>query len=177
MRRTISAVLVAMAIPAHALAQSPDPLPVPRESVSVGVATNFAVEGSGPWFAPGVRLGVPLGARAAVDLESSAVFGGKSPSPNGSITSFLALNIRLSRAGRAPDATSRYWIVGLRYMPIRWPPEKPEAAYDHDLAFTAGYGWDQIFQSRRRVGAEIGFSGGRGFLVFATLVFAVRVPH
>ena len=145
---------------------------VPRERVTVALATNGALEGSGPWFAPGVRVGVPVGGRAGIDFESTAVFGGKLPSPHGSITSFHALNIRRLRAPRARDGTSRYWVYGLRYTPLTWPPARTDDRYN-DLAVTFGHGWDQVFSNGGRFGGEIGFSGGRGFLFFATFVAAL----
>lgn len=168
-------VVFAIVLALTAAARAQDVPAPPREGVSIGVATNVALEGSGPWFAPGIRIGLPLAARASVDLESSAVFGGRLPSPHGSITSFLALNARWLIDQRKPDGTARYWITGLRYSPIKWPPEKGDAAYDDDLAFTIGYGWDQVLRSRTRVGTEMGFSGGRGFLFFFTLNVGVSV--
>ena len=168
-------VVVAFVVALPAVARAQDASAPPRERVNVGVATNLAIEGSGPWFAPGIRVGVPLGARAALDVESSAVFGGGLPSPYGSITSFLVLNARWLRDDRKSDGTARYWITGLRFTPIKWPPEKEDAAYDSDLAFTFGHGWDQIFKRGTRVGTEIGFSGGRGYLFFFTLNVGVSI--
>ena len=164
-------VLVVLGLPAVARAQAAAELLQPvRESISLGFATNVALEGSGPWFAPGLRLGVPITSRMSLDIESSAVFGGRLAPPYGSITSFLAVNARRLRDNRASDGTARYWIFGLRYTPVKWPPEKAEP--HDDLAITFGHGWDQIFPSRWRVGGEVGFSGGNGFLLFATLVVA-----
>jgi hypothetical protein len=172
MSRLISlVVLVLVGGSSAAAAQgAAEPAQPSRERISVSLATNVALEGSGPWFAPGLRLGVPLTRRLSVDLESSAVFGGKLEAPYGSITSFFALNARRLREDRAPDGTARYWLFGLRYTPIKWPPEKTQP--HDDLAVTFGHGWDQIFPSRWRVGGEIGLSGGNGFLLFATLVIA-----
>ena len=78
--------------------------------------------------------------------------------------------MRRLREDRASDGSARYWLYGLRYTPIKWPPEKVEP--HDDLAVTFGHGWDQVFRSRWRFGAEIGISGGNGFLLFATLVIA-----
>ena len=164
-------VFVALGLPGAARAQAAaEPVQPVRERISVGLATNAALEGSGPWFAPGIRLGVPLTSRVSVDIESSAVFGGRLEPPYGSITSFLAVNARRLRNDRASDGTARYWMFGLRYTPIKWPPDKVEP--HDDLAITFGHGWDQIFPSRWRVGGEVGFSGGNGFLLFATIVIA-----
>ena len=172
MSRTIMlAVLLVVGRPATGAAQvAAEPGPSSPERISVGLATNIAVEGSGPWFAPGIRVGVPVTRRLSLDLESSAVFGGKLEAPYGSITSFLALNARRLRAERASDGIARYWLFGLRYTPIQWPPDKAQP--HDDLALTFGHGWDQVLRSRWRVGAEIGVSGGAGFLLFATLVIA-----
>ena len=101
MSRTIMlAVLLVVGRPATGAAQvAAEPGPSSPERISVGLATNLAVEGSGPWFAPGIRVGVPVTRRLSLDLESSAVFGGKLEAPYGSITSFLALNARRLRDG------------------------------------------------------------------------------
>jgi hypothetical protein len=161
-----------LAAPASARAQTsaeiPGPPEMPRERISFGVVTNFALEGSGPWLAPGLRVTVPLGKRAAFDAESSAVFGGKTGF--GSINSFMAANLRLFRGSRQGDGTGRSWIAGLRYYPIT----RQGAARSSDVALTLGHGWDQVFASGRRVAGEIGFSGGSGFLFFATI--AVMFP-
>jgi len=172
-KRIAVLVLVVMlvdAAPTHAQNVAPR-AQAPRERATLAIATNGALEGSGPWFAPGLRVGVPLGARTGLDLESSAVFGGRLPSPHGSINSFFALNVRRLRAARASDGTSRYLMYGLRYTPIEWPPERQGNRYN-DLAFTFGHGWDQVFSNGGRFGGEVGFSGGRGFLFFATFVAA-----
>ena len=144
-----------------------------RERVTASVAVNLALEGSGPWFAPGARLVVPLGHRYAVDVESSAVFGGRLDAPYGSITSFLAMNLRRLTGSRPEDGTARYWIYGLRYTPIARVAPRP-GQYEDDVALTIGHGWDQVF-GRPRVAAEVGVSGGRGFLLFATLVVGIAL--
>jgi hypothetical protein len=172
MRRLPTAVILLFLLPSPAGAQGTEPASQFREHVGIGPVANLALEGSGLWFAPGIRLGVPLTTRTSLDVESSAVFGGKLPAPYGSITSFLAVNARRLRSERRSDGTARYWIFGLRYTPIRWPPEKEEP--HDDLALTLGYGWDQVFASRWRVGTEIGVSGGNGFLLFTTI--AVSMP-
>ena len=161
-------VLGVVVVPSRGLAQtsgaSSETRDTPHERVAFGLVANVALEGSGPWLAPGLRVTMPFGARAALDVESSAVFGGGTP--YGSITSFLAANIRLHRGSRKDDGSGRSWIVGLRHYPI----SRQGHAHSSDLALTLGHGWDQVFASGRRVAGEVGFSGGSGFLFFATIV-------
>jgi hypothetical protein len=161
--------LVALAASAtRAAAQSETTSPAsPRERASVALAASVALEGSGPWLVPGVRVAVPLGGRVAVDVEAARVFGGRSE--YGSITSLVAVNVRFLRRAREADGAGRYWLAGARYYPITGS----HASFSSDVAATFGHGWDQVFASGRRLGAEVGFSGGRGYLVFLTIVVGI----
>ena len=136
------------------------------ERIGIGAALTPAIEGVDPWFAAGYRLNVPIGARAGIDVESSVVSGGRSP--YGSITSFLALNVRIARGERAADGTGRYWIAGLRYLPI----SRSGRVGDADLGLTLGHGWDQTLR-RGRIAAEVGLSGGESVMIFGTLIFSL----
>jgi len=160
---------IMLMVPATAAAQTPSTALGSRERVTLAVTTNVASDFGSLLLAPGLRITAPLGKYAGIDFESSAVFGGKNAPPAGSITSFLALNVRHMRAARTENGESRYWIYGLRYTPIQWPTSRAAASYDDDFALTIGHGWDQVFDDVRYA-AEIGFSGGNGFLLFGTFV-------
>ena len=106
----------------------------------------------------------PLGGRVSIDVEAARVFGGRTE--YGSITSLLAVNARFLRGHREADGAGRYWLTGARYYPITGA----NAPFSSDLAATFGHGWDQVFASGKRVAAEVGFSGGRGYLISLTIV-------
>lgn len=168
------AAVAVLSLPAIGLAQTAPPA-APRERVTVGLVPNLATDIDGLILAPGLRLSAPLGARWGVDIEANKVFGERNPPPSGSIKSFFAVNFRHLRAPRTDDGVSRYWIYGLRYTPIQWPASRRDASYDNDMALTIGHGWDQTFANGMRCGAELGLSGGNGFLLFGTFVVGLPV--
>lgn len=87
----LSLVLAPSLPPAQDQSGGPGPY---GERVAIALLSNVAVESVGPWVTLGLRLSVPLGRRAGVHLESSAVFGRPLGTLPSSMTSFIALNVR-----------------------------------------------------------------------------------
>jgi len=124
-----------------------------------------ALEGGGPWLMTGLRISTPLGSRAGLDVESGAIFGGKTVFS--SITSFNALQLRLMRTRRADDGRARAWLVGLFHVPVH--PSRSAARRRDEVMLTIGRAWDQVYRNGARLSGEVGFRGGVGYMVYATV--------
>jgi hypothetical protein len=137
------------------------------EGPAIGLTATPALEGGGPWFMPGVRLSLPLGGRHAIDLEGGRILGATGEFAR--IRTYYASQVRFMRPP-SREGRGRYWLAGLRYIDRArlFPTRDLEAVEDPDVALTVGYGWNQR-RRRLRTVQEVGFSGGEGFLVYATL--------
>jgi hypothetical protein len=167
--RFIACFLVVVAVHAGAEASgapagSAAPL---QEGLAVGLLATPAREGGGPWFLPAVRVSAPLGAKRGVDFDAGRIFGGSNKYAD--IRRFYAGQFRFRRADQE-DAMGRYWLVGLMFMSITKldgqggvRDKKPYAA------LSIGHGWNQAFPNGTRAVSELGFSGGEGFMVYATI--------
>lgn len=166
----LALLLPALAAP-PALAQDVPPVPTRgplRDGVAFGGVFAPALEGSGPWLMPSIRLSVPLGARHGIDVDSGAIVGGVNKYSE--IRSFLAFQIRFLKEPLDAQGRTRYWLIGPMYMPdVQVDRERRVVSRKGHTALTIGHGWAQRFRSGARVTGEIGFSGGDGFLVFAGL--------
>ena len=145
------------------------PLEAPqRESFAVGLLATPALEGGGPWFMPTVRISAPLGAKHSVDLDAGRIFGGSNDYAE--MRTFVAGQIRFPRKSREGRADARYWLVGLKYLRMKkLDGQGAFLSHNPDTALTVGHGWKQTFRNGLRAVNELGFSGGRGFMVYASI--------
>jgi hypothetical protein len=146
-----------------------------RESFAVGLLATPALEGGGPWFMPTVRISAPLGAKHSVDLDAGRIFGGSNDYAE--IRTFVAGQIRFARKSREARADARYWLVGLKYLSMKQlDGQGTFLRHNPDTALTVGHGWKQTFRNGLRAVNELGFSGGRGFIVYASIGVQWGIP-
>jgi hypothetical protein len=167
-------VLVLLAIPSAATAQASADSQERADGIAIGVVLTPALEGSGPWLMPGVRVSIPLGSRTGLDVEGGRIFGGVNA--YGAIRTFGAVQVRRQRGEPRAQAAERYWKFGLHYFPEDdFTPEGGPAGRVHHTAALLGLGWSHLVTSASRLDAEIGFSGGDGIMCFATVALKWRV--
>lgn len=161
------AVLI-MTASAHAQDEPSDSPVIPRERISLGAVAIPALEGGGPWFMPAVRLSAPLGVRVGVDIDAGRVFGASSKYAD--IRSFYAGQIRYIRTSRTADDVARYWLAGLTYLnSTKLDGRGGVLNHKPHMALSIGHGWSHLSENGTRAVNEIGFSGGDGFMVYASL--------
>ena len=163
----ILALLLHASTAAAGQADEPVPRPPHRDGFAFGLLATPALEGGGPWFMPAIRVSAPLGARHAVDFDSGAIF--LATNEFAGIKSFLATQVRFARAQAGTSTTARYWLAGLRYVPITKPTGDGGYRRTEDLAILIGHGWKETFANGARVLGEIGFAGGSGFMAYVTI--------
>jgi hypothetical protein len=177
MRRPVisAAVLTGLLMAAPARAQSPaspSATPIPGDGLAVGGFLMPAING-GAWFSPGVRVSAPLGRRLRLDVDAAPVFGGTNRVV--SIRSFLAAQLRTPIRSRDEAGNGRYWLAGLRYLPMEKLREDGSVREEKSATLlTGGVGWDQVFRNRLRAAVEVGLSAGDGLMPFASLT--VQIP-
>jgi hypothetical protein len=155
-------------LPVHRRRTRPPAERVARNGFAIAVLAMPALEGGGPWFLPAVRLSAPLGPKHGIDLEAGRILGGSNDYAE--IRSFLAVQVRFARESPATAPESRYWIAGLRRLHMtKLDGQGAFVRRDPDTAPTIGHGWTQTFQSGLRALGELGFSGGRGYMVYMTV--------
>src|SRR5688572_28658060 len=158
--RLLYGLLAAVALPPCAAAQShssPETVP-PRDGIAVGVALSPAWIGA-PELWPAVRVGLPLVARLAVDVE----VGRTLPADNGNFSTdrLYGITFRFLTRRRAADGTSRYWMFGPAYV-VGTSLDADGHVIDQRQVVPAiklGHGGDQIFRNGARVAAELGVIG------------------
>ncbi len=168
--RTLACVLAALITTASARAQdeSPDVAVIPRERISLGAVAIPALEGGGPWFMPAARVSAPLGARVGVDLDAGLVFGASSRYAD--IRSFYAGQVRYIRTSRRTDDVARYWLAGLTYLnSTKLDGHGGVRNHKPHMALSIGHGWSHSSANGTRAFNEVGFSGGDGFMLYASL--------
>jgi hypothetical protein len=169
--RTLVFSIIFLATGVTASAQNdipPTAVPAVRERISLGALATPALEGAGPWFMPAVRLSLPLGSRHGVDLDGGRIYGGSNKYAD--IRTFYAAQIRFLRGARLADGSARYWLAGLKYLAItKLDGAGSVVKKKADVPATFGHGWSQVFRNGARVANEIGFSGGNGFMFYASV--------
>lgn len=162
----IFALLLPASTAAAMQADESSPRPAQRDGFAFGVLATPALEGGGPWFMPAIRLSAPLGAKRALDIDSGAIFG--ATNEYAEIRSFLAAQLRFARP--RTGTTARYWLAGLRYIPLTKPNQDNDGYHrTEDVALLIGHGWKETFANGTRVLSEVAFAGGGGFMVYLTI--------
>jgi hypothetical protein len=164
---TLILILLLPAPAAAMQAEEPPPRPPQRDGFAFGILATPALEGGGPWFMPAIRVSAPLGARHALDFDSGAIF--LATNEFAGIKSFLAAQLRFARAPAGTSTTARYWLAGLRYVPITKLTADGGHRRTEDLALMIGHGWKETFANGTRVLSEIGFAGGSGVMAYVTI--------
>jgi hypothetical protein len=153
-----------------------DEAPAGKE-IAFGVSLTPAWEiPAGLWFTPGIRLSASFGSRLAIDVDAGRLFGADTESEQ-LRRSFAALIRWKAKTPSGPGSTS-FWSVGYARVPITWLRDEP-FAQSRKTAHTAlliAHGWEQAVR-QRRVAAEIGFSGGDGYLLYSTITVQLRLLH
>jgi hypothetical protein len=168
LRSVLILVLLPSAQAAAMQSEESTPRPPQRDGFAIGVLATPALEGGGPWFMPAVRVSAPLGTRHAVDVDGGAIY--LATNRFAEIKSFVAAQLRFARAPRDTSTTARYWLAGLRYVPIKKSTGDAGAYHrTEDLAVLVGHGWKETFANGTRVLSEIGFAGGSGFMAYITI--------
>ncbi len=144
-------------------AQESSPSSGVRDRIAVGGLVTPALEGSGPWFMPGLRVSVPLGSRHGLDVDLGRVFGGTNK--YGSIRRYHSAQVRFDRETTATSVVRSYWLAGIQHLPER----EPDGRRKHHAAMTIGRGWRQWFSNGMRVTGEAAFSGGDGLMVYVAI--------
>ena len=153
---------------AHAQDEPADSAGPPREGISLGAVAIPALEGGGPWFMSAIRVSAPIGARVGVDIDAGRVFGASSKYAD--IRSFYAGQIRFIRTRRRPDDVARYWLTGLTYLnSTKLDGHGGAVNHKPHTALSIGHGWSYVSDNGVRAVNEIGFSGGDGFMVYASV--------
>ncbi len=117
---------------------------------------------------PAVRVSAPLGTRLGLDIDAGRVFGASSKYAD--IRSFYAAQMRYSRTSRPPDDDGRYWLAGLTCLnSTKLDGQGGVVNHTPHMALSVGHGWSHVSGSGIRAFNEIGFSGGDGFMVYASL--------
>lgn len=168
--RTLACLLAGLAMAAGAYGQDApsESAGPPSEGITIGGIAVPAWEGGGPWFMPGVRLSAPLGARVGVDFDAGRVYGASSKYAD--IRRFYAGQLRFIRRTTSADNVSRYWLGGLTYFKTtKLDGQGGVVNHQPHTALSIGHGWSQAWANGTRVVNEIGFSGGDGFMVYATV--------
>jgi hypothetical protein len=142
--------------------------PPQRQGFALGLLATPALEGGGPWFMPGLRVSAPLGTRHSLDVDCGAIL--LATNEFAEIKSFLAAQLRFARPRTTTTTTARYWLAGLRYIPMR-KQVGDTGGYrsTQDVALLIGHGWKETFANGTRVLSEIGFAGGGGMMVYLTI--------
>ena len=84
------------------------------------------------------------------------------------IRSFQAAQLRFARS-RA-GTTAKYWLAGLRYIPLTKPNQDTDGYHrPEDIALLIGQGWKETFANGTRVLRELAFAGGGGFMAYVTI--------
>ena len=137
-----AALALSLLLPAHAAARQTDepaPRSPQRDGFAFGLLATPALEGGGPWFMPAIRVSAPLGARHALDFDGGAIL--LATNEFAEIKSFLAAQLRFARAPKETSTTARYWLAGLRYVPITKTTPDGGSRRTEDLALLIGHGW------------------------------------
>ena len=165
-----------LAVPARAQSTaSPLDTPAHRDGMAMGGFLMPAING-GPWFSPGVRFSAPLGRRLRLDVDAAPVFGGTNSVV--SIRSFLAVQVRTPFGSRDDAGNGRYWLVGLRYLPMEKLREDGSVREEKSATLlTGGRGWDQVFRNGLRAAVEVGLSAGDGIMPFANLTVQIALTR
>lgn len=169
---------LAVAAAAHAQPTDLPTAPLPREGFAFGISLSPALEGSGPWFLPGYRLTAPLGAKAALDLDAGIILGGSGMYTG--IHGFYASKVRFARKPRRPAGSTSYWLTGLTFLQGTKIDSAGNPIGNRTYnALTIGHGWNEVFRNGGRITGEVGFSGGEGYMLHATLAvqFGERPPN
>lgn len=154
--------------PGLAFASGPSETPQMRDGIAGGLLATPALEGGGPWFMPAVRVSAPLGSTHGVDLELGRIFGGSGKYAE--IKRFAGGQLRFAREPGSPGSSVRYWLAGLRYTDRK--KRDAQGTFlrrDPDISVLVGHGWKQRLRSGACVLSELGFAGGEGMMVYATI--------
>lgn len=157
----------------------------PRDGVAIGGIVSPALDGfSDFWFMPAIRITVPVGARAAIDVDAGRIFSGThehSPSLAGGIATiradhFYTGQLRVLTARRGSGGGSTYWMIGVHHVATR--------RFDRDGNLVSrepaggglfGFGADQLFANGTRLAAEVGIAGPDGFRPFLSIAWQWRL--
>lgn len=172
-------VILILALGGQAQAQGSATSGQPEPPQRTGFAAGFAVTphwefaAGNVWLAPGIRLSAPLGPRVALDVEASRLFGADTASEL--LRRIYMAQVRWMASGTRQDPISSYWSVGYAHLPIRYTDAR-RARLNKKAhgALLIGRGWQQTF-GRRRVSAEVGFSGGDGYVLYSTVAIQLRI--
>jgi hypothetical protein len=168
--------LAASACPTVAAAAGPWPDTTARERFAAGVLVTPALEGGGPWFMPAIRISAALGSKHGLDIEAGRIFGGSTKYAE--IKTFAAAQLRFIRNPGHAAPTVRYWLAGLRYTDRKkHDAEGTFLRHDPDISLLIGHGWKQSFGNGACVLTELGFAGGEGIMVYATIGFQWGLPR
>ena len=149
-------------------AEETSPSAPQRDGFAFGLLATPALEGGGPWFMPAIRVSAPLGARHALDFDGGAIF--LATNQVAEIRSFLAAQLRFARPRTETSTTARYWLAGLRYVPITKPVgDTGRYRRTEDLSLLFGHGWKEAYANGARILGEVGFAGGSGFMAYVTI--------
>ena len=138
-----------------------------RERFSVGVVATPALEGGGAWFIPAIRLSGPVRGRIGFDVDGGRVVGGTNALVT--ITSQYLGRVRFMRGTRSETGNGSYWAVGIQYFPATKVEPNGNRRRRHYTALAVGRGWDYVSPRGFLAINEIGFSGGEGYLVYASI--------
>jgi hypothetical protein len=151
--------------------------PAAAQPPAVGIQITPALDGfTNAWLMTGVRFSAPLGSRLGIDVEAGRILGGTTDLPSSSaiarvhVRSSYSSQMRFMRGERRPDGTGRYFLAGLQLLAVEKFDQGGALASDElTSAVLLGFGFDQLFANRTRVSAEVGLSGGDGFIPYLAI--------
>lgn len=140
-----------------------------RDYISIGASATPALEGGGLWFMPGLRVTGRFSERVGLDIDASRVVG--SSNAYSEITQLYQARLMFFRTPSKSVGIDRYWFVGPEYMRgTKRDGHGNAIRSESHTAGAVGLGLSQSFRNRSRVATEIGFSGGDGFMLFASVI-------